>query len=205
MSPPPNVRLTRRDELDATARVLTAAFVDEPGLNYWLRQGAAKERARKLFFDAAVREVVHPRRALWAAERDGALLGAALWLGPGQHAYDFPAWRLPLVLPRLLAVAGFSGGKRGLDLADKLAGSYPGGPHAHLAYLGVSPATQGQGVGSALLKHTLAPLDAAGTPALLEATLARNVTLYERHGFEVVSELRLPELHVRVMWREPRL
>jgi len=204
MSTQPQVRLARSDELDAAAGILTDAFIDEPGLNYWLRQGCAKNRARQRFFEAAVRTIVHPQRALWLAESGREPLGAAIWLAPGQHAYDFPFWRLLAVVPRLLEVAGFAGGGRGLALAEKLGGLYPKAPYAHLAYLGVSPSAQGQGIGSAILKQTLSALDAAKTPALLEATLARNVTLYERHGFEVVSDLRLPDMHVRIMWREPR-
>ena len=55
MSAPPGVRLARDSEKEVASRILTDAFVDEDGLNYWLKQGAAKTRARRIFFDAAVR------------------------------------------------------------------------------------------------------------------------------------------------------
>jgi len=38
MSAPPLVRRARDDETEAVASVLTDAFADEDGLNYWLRQ-----------------------------------------------------------------------------------------------------------------------------------------------------------------------
>ena len=40
------VRAARADERAGAAAVLTDAFVDEAGLNYWLRQDARKERCR---------------------------------------------------------------------------------------------------------------------------------------------------------------
>ena len=204
MSAPPTVRPARDDELGVAATLLTAAFVDEDGLNYWLRQGREKDRARRRFFDRAVRDTVHPKRDLWLAEVNGRPLGSAIWLKPGLHAYDFSAWQQLALTPLLYRVAGVRGSLRGLALGEQLDRLHPPAPHAHLVFLGVSPQAQGQGIGSAILKHTLAPLDAAGIPAMLEATTERNVALYRRHGFETASELHLPALHVRVMTRPAR-
>lgn len=204
MSGPPEVRRARGDELSAVARILCDAFVDEAGLNYWLRQGDRKEEARRSFFEAAVRDVVHPRRDLWVAEGGSNMLGAAVWVGSRLKAYDF-GWRQKLALaPLLWRVAGALGAARGLALGGKLDALHPAEPHAHLVFLGVSPHAQGKGLGSMILKHTLALLDASHTPALLEATTERNVTLYSRHGFEVIDNLSLAGLHVRIMWREAR-
>ena len=55
------------------------------------------------------------------------------------------------------------------------------------------------GLGSALIKHGLRQCDAQGLPAYLESSHPRNVPLYERHGFRVVSqtpERFFMELHV---------
>ena len=54
------VRATRTDELDTAAAVLTDSFVDEAGLNYWLRQDARKEAARRKFFDAVCGDMLPP-------------------------------------------------------------------------------------------------------------------------------------------------
>jgi ribosomal protein S18 acetylase RimI-like enzyme len=204
MTAPPAVRLAQACELDIAAAVLADAFTDEAGLNYWLRQGAAKDRARRRFFNAAVRDVVHKERDLWLAEADGAPLGAAIWLGPGKKAYGFSMLQQALITPLLLSIAGVAGAMRGLDLGDRLASHHPSEPHAHLAFLGVAGAAQGRGVGSAILKQTLAPLDKAGLSAFLETTTQRNVALYQRHGFEVTAELVLPGLHCWSMRRDPQ-
>lgn len=204
MNAPPSVRVAWAEEARSVARVLTAAFVDEDGLNFWLKQGAAKERARRAFFDAAVRDVVHPKRRLEVAEADGALAGAAIWLDPGDKAFDLPPLRELMLTPLLFQVAGLTGMQRATALGKRLTALHPRVPHAHLVFLGVAPSMQGRGVGSAMLKHALAPLDASGTHAYLEASTERNIALYERHGFVVTGEFQMPGLHIRTMLREPR-
>ena len=200
----PTVRAARADELDTASAVLTDAFVDEAGLNYWLRQTASKEWARRQFFAAVVRRALNPERDLWIAEDAGAATGAAIWLAPGLKAFDFPWWRELLYTPLFLSIAGVEGMKRAQALGRRLASNHPSVPHAHLQFLGVSSAAQGKGVGSAILKETLAPLDQSGTVAYLEASTERNVALYARHGFEVTGEFDLPGLHFWCMTRMPR-
>lgn len=204
MNGPPAVRLAREREARVVAEVLSDAFVNEDGLNYWLRQGRRKDGARRRFFDAGVRDVIHRHRQLWLAEAGGSPLGAAIWLRPGDKAFDFTPLQELVLTPLLFAVAGIEGMKKGMELGRRLAEYHPREPHAHLVFLGVSPAAQGRGVGSAILKHTLAPLDRDGVLGYLEATSERNVALYQRHGFVVSGEFRLPGLHMRAMTRPPR-
>lgn len=202
---PPSVRIAGPDARGQVARVLTDAFSDEAGLNYWLRQGRAKDRARTSFFDAATASAIHPKRVLHIAEDEtGAALGGAIWLNPGDHAYEYGPFEQLLLAPRLLAIAGIGGMKRGLDLGERLAHMHPKAPHAHLAFLGVAPQAQGRGVGSAMLKAALAPLDASGVTAFLECSTERNAALYARHGFEEVGRIALPGLTMWAMVRSPR-
>ena len=67
---------------------------------------------------------------------------------------------------------------------------HPHGAHWYLPLIGVDPARQGHGYGSALLRHALARCDRDGVPAYLEATGPRNRALYERHGFAAVGTIR---------------
>lgn len=204
MSAPPSVRLTGEDEQAAMSAVLTDAFVEEAGLNYWLKQGDAKERARRRFFDAVVDDAVHPDRELYVAEVDRQRLGGALWLSPGQKAFDYSFIEEIALAPLMLSIAGAAGMMRGFALAERLEKFHPKEPHAHLVFLGVTTAAQGRGVGSELLKQTLAPLDASKTLAYLECSTERNAALYKRHGFEVTGEFDLPNLHMWTMVRQPR-
>jgi ribosomal protein S18 acetylase RimI-like enzyme len=72
--------------------------------------------------------------------------------------------------------------------------------------LGVVPEHQRSGVGSALLRAVLDRADRRGEAAYLEATSPQNGALYERHGFEVIGELRCADCPPRwSMWRAPRV
>lgn len=198
------VRRAGDTEQDVVADVLHCAFIDEAGLNYWLKQGAVKESARRKFFRRTVRDGVHPKRELWLAEDESGPSGASIWLGPGYKAYDFSLWRQVTLAPVLIEAAGIGGALRGLDLAARLEKQHPHVPHAHLVYLGVAPDAQGRGVGSVMLKQKLAEVDAAHLPAFLECSSERNRALYARHGFEVTGELDLPGLHFWSMTRSAR-
>lgn len=204
MSGPPTVRPARAGENAVASQLLTDAFFEEAGLNYWLRQGSGKDRARREFFDAAVGDLVHKERELWIAEDNGEPAGAAIWLKPGDHAFAFSPLKELLTLPKFLSVAGFDGMKRATELGRKMASLHPQKPHAHLVFIGIAPSAQGRGVGSAMLKHTLASLDERGVTAYLECTTARKVALYQRHGFEVSHEFELPGLNMWTMTRLPR-
>ena len=71
--------------------------------------------------------------------------------------------------------------------------------------LGTEPASQGQGLGSAVLGPVLEQCDADGVGAYLESSKERNIDFYARHGFRVTDELRLlrgPRMWG--MWRDPR-
>tara|TARA_Y100001970_G_scaffold162688_1_gene198856 strand:- start:2074 stop:2673 length:600 start_codon:yes stop_codon:yes gene_type:complete len=75
----------------------------------------------------------------------------------------------------------------------------------YLEYLGVDPRHQSQGVGSSILKNSLAKIDSYNQPAYLESSNPRNMSLYQRHGFEVQKKIQVgegPPLHT--MYREAR-
>lgn len=78
-----------------------------------------------------------------------------------------------------------------LSIFEQMGESVPDVPHWHLAFVGVDPFRYGQGIGSALLSHGLEHVDEGGLPAYLESTNPRNLTLYQRHGFEVTREIRI--------------
>lgn len=111
--------------------------------------------------------------------------GVSLWLPPGVEPEEAP-------LAALL-----EGGVPGpefetiMEIFERMGGCHPDAPHWYLPLMGVDPARQGQGLGSRLLEHVLGISDSAGLPAYLEATSEGNRVLYERHGFEVVDEIRV--------------
>ncbi|MGW0507421.1 GNAT family N-acetyltransferase [Micromonospora sp. NPDC003241] len=125
--------------------------------------------------------------------------GVAVWL---------PSVGEPLPPPedydaRLAAACG-EWTPRFVHLDELFAAHHPHRDHHHLALLAVRPDRQGQGVGSALLRHHHAWLDAHGVPAYLEASSEIGRDLYARHGYRVSEPFRLPDdTPFWPMWREP--
>jgi ribosomal protein S18 acetylase RimI-like enzyme len=63
----------------------------------------------------------------------------------------------------------------------------------YLPFIGVEPTSQGRGLGSDLLREGLARADHDRLPTYLEASSPRNRTLYERHGFAIITELQVAD------------
>ena len=70
-------------------------------------------------------------------------------------------------------------------------GYHPREPHWYLPLIGVDPFQQGSGLGSALMRHALARCDREGKPAFLESSNPKNVSLYERNGFEMLGRIQV--------------
>jgi predicted N-acetyltransferase YhbS len=64
----------------------------------------------------------------------------------------------------------------------------PKEPHAHLGPIGVVPAYQRRGVGSALMHRYIEHLDAEKIEGYLETDRAGNVDFYKKFGFAVIRE-----------------
>jgi GNAT superfamily N-acetyltransferase len=58
----------------------------------------------------------------------------------------------------------------------------------YLLVIGVLPAYQGQGIGTALMRPVLAQADGDDLPCFVETVQPRNQPLYERNGFRLVHD-----------------
>jgi GNAT superfamily N-acetyltransferase len=80
---------------------------------------------------------------------------------------------------------------------------HPPGSYWYLQFLGVTPAWQGRGIGSALMAPVLERCDREGARAYLDATSERNRPLYERHGFQAEDPFASRGPPLWPMWRQP--
>ena len=198
------VRSARPDEASVVAQILESAFRNDPLLAWVLRHDSRAEEARSDFFRANVEDYfANARRVDLAVDGEGQPAGAAMWTAP--PGAQRSSWRDRLGLWGLRGWTGLRRFPRFLRLVTATEGRYPREPHHYLFMVGVEPERQGRGVGSALLREVLTQCDAEGLPAYLESSNERNLTLYRRHGFEVIEELRLGRSGplLWLMWREP--
>jgi ribosomal protein S18 acetylase RimI-like enzyme len=111
--------------------------------------------------------------------------GAALWLPPGIHPDQEALGAIlqeGLTADRLEEVS---------SVFERMGSFHPSDPHWYLPMIGVDPAHQGHGYGSALLRHALLQCDKDHVPAYLESSNPANVPLYERHGFVVLGTIQV--------------
>jgi GNAT superfamily N-acetyltransferase len=183
------------------AAVLGRAFADDP-LNRHLVPDD-RRRAKRLpgGFAQQMRHVFLPNGAVLTTP-DRA--GAALWLGPEAQRLSFAdQLRLLPGMARLFGLRGMPAAMRALGELDLRA---PREPHWHLSLLGVDPARQGTGIGSALLRPMLDRCDREVRAAYLETSKQANLGFYARHGFAVREQVDLPGgLRMWTMLRAPRV
>jgi ribosomal protein S18 acetylase RimI-like enzyme len=189
------VRAAAGPDEQAVIGVITLAFSADP-------------MARWAFPDPATYLAVLPRLARAFAGNafghgaahlvDGGY-GAAMWLPPGVEA-DADAmtslFREHVPADRLDDMMG---------VFEQMEAGRPKEPCWYLPMIGVDPACQGHGYGSALLRFGLDRIDRARAAAYLESSSPRNIPLYERHGFVVTGTIQSGGSPAIVpMFRRPR-
>ncbi|MER6121554.1 GNAT family N-acetyltransferase [Streptomyces sp. NPDC001795] len=200
------IRAADEGDRELVVRLLDEAFQDDP-VSSWVFPGDEYRRTTHHKLMAAFTDTVLAEGRIDMTE-DGT--ACALWLSmpAGDHSEEKPqagagdeddAVRLrEAVDPE---------NDRVERIARLVAESHPADhAHAYLWMIGVAPGRQGEGLGTALIRHVLDRCDREGLPAYLEASSARSTRLYERLGFAFTGRtLDLPDgPRMWPMWREPR-
>lgn len=110
--------------------------------------------------------------------------GAAMWLPPGMEGDGETLERIFMENAPQEIMGDLP------SLFEQMTAFHPTEPHWYLPMIGVDPARQGKGTGSALMKAALTKVDDDGLIAYLESSNEKNIPLYERHGFEVIGRIQ---------------
>lgn len=199
----PQARPAQKTDVRALSRTLARAFYDDPVL-MWILPDATTRMAHLRRVFATLTRHHHLARGGVEVGYEGAGIGAAaLWDPPNQWQHS--RWEQLVQLPRLLQVFGFRSVRR-RAVQELMKQVHPEEPHWYLAVIGSDPTVRGRGYGQTLLRSRLDRCDAAYCPAYLESSKPENLPYYERFGFTVTGELKLPEGGPTMwpMWREPR-
>lgn len=171
---------TPRDEA-VVADVLTLAFSTDPAARWsW-----PDPRTYLAHFPRFVRAFGGQAFLRGTAHFIEGYKGAALWLPPGAEPDEAALGALMQDSVDQHALQDAS------ELIERMAGYHPTEPHWYLPLIGIDPAHQGKGLGSALMRHALAECDREGSLAYLESSSPANVPLYQRHGFELLGTIQV--------------
>jgi GNAT superfamily N-acetyltransferase len=186
------------DQIDATVTVLADAFVTNP--LHVAALGPHRLDQNRLFFRIGLRHMFVGQS--FVALSDGAVRGYVHF-----NAFPYclpPPEEIPLAAATLLKPLG-----EALPQIVKWVSQWcrldPEEPHVHLGPIGVAPAAQGQGVGTALMHRYLEHLKQERAAGYLETDRFENVGFYKRFGFVVQHKEVLIGTPVWYMWRDQDL
>jgi GNAT superfamily N-acetyltransferase len=192
-----------RADVGALSKTLGRAFFEDPVMRWMLPDAELRRRKLHKLFEALTRHHHLARGGVEVAPDGSGIGGAALWDPPG-------GWRQTRLeelraTPSLLMAFGTSL-RRGLIADEVMKANHPEEPHWYLAIIGTDPDVRGKGFGNVLMQSRLDRCDTEHAPAYLESSNPVNVPYYERFGFDVTGEIRLPGSGPSLipMWRRPR-
>lgn len=187
----------------AASLLLTAAFADDGILSRFLPGRRGQQVAIPAFFAAILGEHL---QTTYTASAGRELVGVAAWAPPDAQPRSFAAQlraRSRLLLVRALFPRSSQQLFAGFRELERL---HPAEAHWHLAFAGVDPLRQGEGIGASLLQPVIARADRDGVLCYLETPFPRTRAFYRRLGFEIISTQR-PFVDARpldIMTRKPR-
>jgi ribosomal protein S18 acetylase RimI-like enzyme len=172
----PTVGAVAPADAERAVAVLTLAFSADP-VTRWTYPEPAQYLA---LFPVLVRAFGGGAFTEGTARHVENYAGAALWLPPGKE------------LDEAAMEASLPPGREGefAPVFEAMASYHPQEPHWYLPLIGVDPARHRNGYGAALLQDTLRRCDQDHVAAYLESTNPGNITLYQRHGFELRGTYR---------------
>ena len=193
-----DIHLANADDSKLLGETLALAMHDDPVFAWWVPGETLRDAVFVPMFTAALAEKYIPRgQVYWAADGNA----AAMWAPPDRWKSTEEETRR--MGPQMVEILGPHLARAGV-IQQLIADCHPDAAHYYLQTIGVRPALQGRGVGSALLADMLARCDEEGIGAYLEASNENSRRLYERHDFVVQQELRIPDgPSMWAMWRAP--
>lgn len=185
-----------RADLAQAAEVMAEAFRHDPWFN-WLYPSADNWLQRPREWFALVLERAFTKGHTYVADS-----GACNWIPPDVHFPEDSDVELAVALLRSHI------GERtatALGIIGQVGAVFPEVPRFHCAYLAVSPAAQGRGIGGALMARVLDICDRERMPASLASTNDINLPWYRSLGFREIGEVAVPGagFSMRPMWRDP--
>ena len=174
---------------------ITMAFSSDPIARWVYPKAADYYRWFPGFIRAFAGRSIDDRTAIATSNYSG----VALWLRPEAHPDEDAMIRIvqeSLSPERQVEL---------FEMFEKMDEGHPDEPHWYLPMIGVDTMKQNCGIGSGLMKLALERSDGVALPAYLESSNPRNISLYERCGFEVIGEIRAGDSPpLTRMLREPK-
>ena len=121
--------------------------------------------------------------------------GAAIWVH--SDFYKMSTWQMikngGLKTLYHLGVKKMMKGAKAIEFAENLTSEIMEEPHYHLVWLGVEPELQRKGIGTELMNAMLKKFSEEKMKCFLDTQDEENIDYYERFGFKLIKESKLPD------------
>jgi GNAT superfamily N-acetyltransferase len=192
-------------QLSAVVTLSSRAFFDDPFFTYLLPDDSMRRSRLPHFFRAVYTHMGAHGRIVTVRDDNDQVLGVAAWLTTGGYPLPFglqlrqvpSSFRAFYRRPRALTT--------GNRYMAALVRAHRKDPQWYLMVLCAEPSVRRCGVGTMLLEHAFAQVDAEGVGSHLETPRLDNVAYYRRFGYELIDTLTPVEggPPYYTMWRSP--
>jgi ribosomal protein S18 acetylase RimI-like enzyme len=191
----PRIKTLTAAEEEAAINVVVLAFSGDPAAR-WLYPESHQYIVN---FPSFVRAFGGKAFGQGSAYAIDGCSGAALWLPPDVHPDE------ETLVGLIQRTVSDERQEEIFPVLEQMGSYHPSEPHWYLPLIGVDPVLHGKGYGSALMEHALIQCDRDKKLAYLESSNPKNMTLYKRHGFELLGTIQVgTSPHIFSMLRKPR-
>lgn len=177
---PPDVSIATSENRQQVIQSVVLGFAADP-LVRWFWPDAVTYSASGQMYDAFGGGAIDSGTAFVT----GKFEGVALWMPPGVEPDE------ERMIPILESTVPSDRLEDAFGVFEAMDSYHRKETCWYLPLIAVDPIYQGYGFGSQLMKHALSKVDESALPAYLESSNPRNISLYERHGFEVMGEIQV--------------
>jgi ribosomal protein S18 acetylase RimI-like enzyme len=173
----------RVNDREAVVDVLVKAFDDNKSVNYVVKQDVDRRTRMRGLMEYSF-DICNAFGEVWVSEDRN---GCALVLFKDKQRTTLSSILLDIKLA--IKVIGLSRVKRVLSREAKIKSNHPKTLFAYLWFVGVNPEAQNKRIGSSLLTQLIGRFDSQNRPIYLETSVDRNLSWYQKHGFEIYQTI----------------
>jgi len=186
-----------KEHIKRACKVSGRAFQDDPVTTFMFPDEIERREKVQYGFVAIYKHGIRNGEVYATSEN---LEGIAVWIPP-KKVYQSIWSMIRHGGFHAMRKTGFKAMKKGMPIykyigpAHKRLAPFD---HWYLQSIAVEPEEQGKGYGTLLLRAMIKKIDKEGLPLYLETNTEKNISFYQKHGFEVLEHLIIPKTEVPI-------
>lgn len=186
-------------QIQQVAKILTASFIDDPSFSFIFGDNSSQASALNAFFELFATDAMQRGKIEIAPDEQGACIWYSAEVDIFNEQFEVV---LGKIINAIAEIAGQEPSKRFEQIIEKLSESEPTQKHCEVFFIGLKPSARNKGIGKSLLKPVLDYADTNQVGCYLVSSNARNISFYERHGFQKYCPIEISSSYSMTgMWR----